>query len=74
MKNGLVLITGGADAEVAAESSAVFNPDDGTLKATGSLGTARTRHTATLLKDGRVLVTGGIGVNGEALVAAEIYR
>ena len=41
---------------------------------TGSLNTARTMHTATLLRDGRVLVVGGrINDNGEATAGAELY-
>jgi uncharacterized protein (DUF2147 family) len=38
----------------------------------GSLITARTKHTATLLADGKVLITGGTG-NGNALASAELY-
>ena len=38
----------------------LFNPADGTFLPTGSMTTFRSRHTATLLLDGRVLVTGGI--------------
>ena len=43
----------------------------GTWTATGSLGTARADHTATLLPSGKVLVAGG--VNGGALSSAELY-
>ena len=34
---------------------------------------ARANHTSTLLDDGRVLVAGGVGADGQALGAAEIY-
>jgi hypothetical protein len=41
---------------------------------TGGLTTGRAWHTATLLNDGRALVTGGVDVNGEAVATAELYQ
>jgi hypothetical protein len=40
--------------------------------ATGSMAVARTRHTATLLSNGKVLIAGGL-VGYTALASAEIY-
>jgi Galactose oxidase, central domain len=40
---------------------------------TGSLNIARVYHTATVLPNGKVLVTGGRGYNYEALNSAELY-
>jgi Galactose oxidase, central domain len=48
-------------------------PANGTWTATGSLGTARDEHTATLLQNGMVLVAGGIGSLGVHLTSAELY-
>ena len=65
-----LLITGllgnGAGKAFAASGSFAF---------TGSLNTARYDHTATLLPSGEVLVTGGLGVNGNytSLASAELY-
>ena len=41
--------------------------------ATGSLGTARSSHTATLLPSGKVLVAGGETDGGDVLSSAELY-
>jgi N-acetylneuraminic acid mutarotase len=48
----------------------------GTFTLTGSLNVARYNHTATLLQNGDVLVTGGLGVNGiyTSLASAELYN
>jgi len=45
----------------------------GSFMATGDMTTARFEHTATLLMDGRVLLTGGVGVGSAALSSAELY-
>jgi N-acetylneuraminic acid mutarotase len=48
----------------------------GSFALTGSLNTARFGHTATLLPNGDVLVTGGLGVNGiySPLASAELFN
>jgi hypothetical protein len=53
----------------------VFDPASRTWSAAGSLATSRAAHTATLLPDGKVLVSGGYKVNSPsgALASAELY-
>jgi hypothetical protein len=60
--DGTVLVAGGRSCGRGAASRApaeLFAPESGGFVATGSLITARDGHTATLLLDGSVLITGG---------------
>jgi len=50
----------------------LYDPSTGTFTATGSLITGRADHTATLLPDGNVLITGGLG--SDYLATAELYQ
>jgi hypothetical protein len=78
--DGRVLVAGGigtgATGQDALASAELYNPTTGKFTLTkGPMTTARAWHTATLLPDGRVLVTGGIGsLNGERyLASAELF-
>lgn len=53
-----------------------FKPSDsaGRVSATGKLGTRRFSQTATLLPNGKVLVTGGMEANGRWVNTAELYN
>jgi len=86
LEDGAVLIAGGNLIESSrppvfkTQSSAeLYDPDTGTFRPTGSMMTPRSRHTATLLMDGRVLVAGGDVENPTderaplALATAELY-
>jgi hypothetical protein len=74
--DGRVLVAGGAQnigfrAELA--SAELYDPAAGTFTATGSMHTPRDGDTATLLRDGRVLVAGGSDNGVHTLSSAEIY-
>lgn len=81
LDNGKVLIVGGQRYDengkaVPHSDVEVFDPDLGHFLEGAKLNMARTRHTATLLDDGRVLVAGGLGlINGDLtpLRMGEIY-
>jgi hypothetical protein len=63
LTDGRVLVAGGESiingSWSALTSAELFNPAAGTWTNTGSLGTAQSSHTATLLPNGKVLVVGG---------------
>ncbi len=82
LKDGRVLATGGGieggpdwNATATAE---IFDPARGTWTLAGPMAVARARHTATLLPDGEVLVTGGAtkfqGDTGSVTAKAEIFN
>jgi hypothetical protein len=93
LPSGHVLIAGGAGATLIGDpayraSAEIYDPASGRFSATGSMGIARRAQTATLLRDGRVLVAGGeaeadIGSVGQldpsntsdvsSLASAELY-
>jgi hypothetical protein len=58
-------------------SAEIFSPTPATWAATGSLGTAREFHSATLLGNGNLLVTGGqlVAGNGTSLIGTtEVFN
>jgi WD40 repeat protein len=66
LPDGRVLIAGGAGDTPQAPATAtaeIFNPATGTFAPTGSMTTIRAFHTAVLLPNGKVLISGG-GING----------
>jgi hypothetical protein len=77
LPSGKVLVAGGGsfnNPNHQLSSAELYDPAVGTWTPTGSLVTARQRHTATLLPSGKVLVAGGDGFAiGTQLSSAELY-
>jgi hypothetical protein len=74
LANGKVLVVGGSvsgNGSSSLASAEVYDPASGTWSATASMTLARHVHEATLLPNGKVLVTGGR--NGGYLASAEVY-
>lgn len=76
LPNGTVLIAGGqsntGDANSVLNTSEIYYPSTKKFVKAGDMNYPRMLHTATLLPDGNVLVTGGVG-NGSYLNTAEIF-
>lgn len=57
--NERVLVVGGSYQDSSLESVWIYAPDTGQWSPRAAIPSARARHTATLLDDGRILITGG---------------
>ena len=81
LADGRVLIAGGDPdpwtfVRATLTSAEIYDPTSGTFSPTGSMASARAAHTATLLPDGRVLITGGFdAATGPSIgfATAEVY-
>src|SRR5262249_36467874 len=77
LSDGKVLIAGGfgfTENDVATFTAELYDPATGMFGRTGSMASARTSHTATLLANGTVLVTGGCDQIACSLSTSEIYK
>jgi Galactose oxidase, central domain len=79
LPGGKVLIAGGERIDedgfdIALGSAEIYDPSTGRFRPTGSMRVARKHHTATLLRNGQVLIAGGEDNNGHALESAELYN
>ena len=77
LSNGKVLITGGltptSTAAMLVSAAELYDPASGKFSSTGSMTVPRASHAATLLPDGRVLITGGDSSDFLLTNRAEIY-
>lgn len=77
LASGKVLIAGGSGMDVTGPglaSAELYDPASGTFTPTGNMTDARFMHTATLLKNGKVLIVGGAVSNTAApLATVELY-
>jgi N-acetylneuraminic acid mutarotase len=75
LDNGRVLIVGGrsnAASEAALNTAVLYDPTSNTWSNAGNLADARSQHTATRLRSGKILVVGGKN-NATVLASAELY-
>jgi N-acetylneuraminic acid mutarotase len=77
LANGKVLVSGGnritSTTQTPLASAEVYDPTTGTWTATGTMSTARSGHTSTVLTNGQVLNAGGSDAVNE-LSSAELYN
>lgn len=74
LKDGRVLITGGFNEKEYEKSykylksAEIYNPDTNRFTLINNMKTPRLRHSGTLLKDGKVLITGGAQAHSDAFI------
>jgi hypothetical protein len=77
LPDGCVMIMGGAISNhgrlIASNTAELFDPATGKFTRTGSMSSSRSDFSATLLKNGRVLVAGGMDADGHLLASAELF-
>src|SRR5205823_6845599 len=77
LPNGKVLITGGFgllnDSSSITNTAELFDPGAGTFTTLPPMTSARVFHTTTLLRNGQVLITGGLSTNNMAVTTAELF-
>jgi len=78
--DGRVLVVGGSTLALSRHTTGgplanaeVYDPATGQFSPSGSMSAARDRPTASVLPDGRVIVIGGQGANGQSVTTAEIW-
>lgn len=76
LTTGRVLVTGGLGTDKPTDTAELFDPvtaGGGAWSPAPKMAAARSRHTATRLADGRVLVVGGFDMGGAPLASVEIF-
>jgi hypothetical protein len=79
LSSGKVLVAGGTTVDfngVTVASAELYDPASGMWTGTGNMLLGRERHTATVLRNGKVLVAGGDtydGVNSDIVTECELY-
>ena len=84
LPGGKVLVTGGvhivpvgcgpSSQSTSLASAELFDATNAAFSVTSSMTTPRSRHTATLLQNGDVLVIGGVDANNHPLASDELYH
>ena len=63
----------GGESSPSSRAADLYDPATGRFSKTGPMKTGRWLHTATLLRDGRVLILGGRSPNDSVYTGAEMY-
>lgn len=79
LRDGSIIITGGlrllynGSPALALRDCELYNPETGKWKNIALLNEARYSHSITELNNGKIIATGGVGVDGSQLKSCEIY-